>query len=125
VILDTNGLSAMADGDMKLAPVLQQASELSVPVIVLGEYQYGIRHSRHRMQYQSWLTLLLATCRVLLVDERTAGLYAEIRYELKRTGHPIPENDIWIAALARQHNSPLVSRDQHFDFIPGLTRLGW
>jgi tRNA(fMet)-specific endonuclease VapC len=56
VILDTNGLSAMADGDMKLAPLLQQASELAVPVIVLGEYQYGIRLSRHRSRYESWLT---------------------------------------------------------------------
>ncbi len=125
MILDTNGLSAMADGDIKLAPLLQQAPELAVPVIALGEYQYGIRLSRHRMQYESWLTELLATCRVLAVDERTASLYAEIRYQLKRAGHPLPENDIWIAALARQHNSPLLSRDQHFDFVPGLTRLNW
>ena len=115
----------MADGDMKLAPLLQQASELAVPVIVLGEYQYGIRLSRHRSRYESWLTELLATCRVLVVDERTAGLYAEVRHQLKRSGHPIPENDIWIAALARQHNSPLVTRHQHFDFVPGLTRLNW
>lgn len=125
MILDTNGLSAMADGDMKLAPLLQQAPDLAVPVIVLGEYQYGTRLSRHRMRYERWLTELLATCRVLVVDERTAGLYAEIRHELKRSGHPIPENDIWIAALARQHNSPLVSRDQQFDLVPGLTRLNW
>ena len=125
MILDTNGLSAMADGDLKLAPLLQQAPELAVPVIVLGEYQYGIRQSRHRTSYESWLTTLLAACRVLVVDERTAMLYAEIRHELKRAGHPIPENDIWIAALARQHNSPLLTRDQHFDFIPHLTRLTW
>jgi tRNA(fMet)-specific endonuclease VapC len=125
VILDTNGLSALADGDMKLAPLLQQAAELAVPVVVLGEYQYGIRLSRHRMRYESWLTEFLSTCRVLVIDERTAGLYAEIRHELKRIGHPIPENDIWIAALARQHNFPLLTRDQHFDFVPRLTRLNW
>jgi predicted nucleic acid-binding protein len=115
----------MADGDMKLAPLIQQASELAIPVIVLGEYQYGIRLSRHRTQYESWLNGLLLTCRLLVVDERTASLYADIRHKLKRTGHPIPENDIWIAALARQHNSPLVTRDQHFDFVPSLTRLNW
>jgi predicted nucleic acid-binding protein len=125
VILDTNGLSAMAGGDMKLAPLLQQAPELAVPVIVLGEYQYGIRLSRHRTRYESWLTELLATCRVLAIDERTASQYAELRHELKRSGHPIPENDLWIAALARQHKSPLVTRNQHFDFVPGLTRLNW
>ena len=75
MILDTNGLSATADGDMKLAPLLQHAPELAVPVIVLGEYQYGIRLSRqvsrHRLRYESWLIELLATCRVLVVDERT------------------------------------------------------
>jgi tRNA(fMet)-specific endonuclease VapC len=77
------------------------------------------------LRYESWLIELLATCRVLVVDERTAVLYAEIRHELKRSGHPIPENDIWIAALARQHNAPLVTRDQHFDFVHGLKRLNW
>ena len=51
------------------------------------------------------------------IRTRGAGLYAEVRHQLKRSGHPIPENDIWIAALARQHNSPLVTRHQHFDFL--------
>jgi tRNA(fMet)-specific endonuclease VapC len=125
VILDTNGLSAMADGDRKLAPLLQQASELAIPVIVLGEFQYGIRLSRYRIRYESWLTALLPDCRILYVDETTAGIYAQIRHDLKRTARPIPENDVWIAALVRQYDSPLLSRDQHFDFIPQLTRLTW
>jgi tRNA(fMet)-specific endonuclease VapC len=125
VIFDTNGLSAMADGDLKLAPLLQRAPELAVPVIVLGEFQYGIRSSRYRIRYESWLAALLPNCRVLNVDEGTADIYADIRNELKRTAHPIPENDIWIAALTRQYDTPLLSRDQHFDFIPGLTRLTW
>ena len=86
MILDTNGFRAMADGDMKLAPLLQQASELAVPAIVVGEFQYGIRLSRHRTRYESWLTELLATCRLLVVDETTAALYADIRHELKRSG---------------------------------------
>ena len=122
MILDTNGLSAMAGGDMKLAPLLQQAPELAVPVIVLGEYQYGIRLSRHRMRYESWLTELLTTCRVLVVDEKTAGLYAQVRHELIRSGHPIPENDIWIAALVLQNNCILLTYDTHFDHFPQIPR---
>jgi len=125
VILDTNGLSAMADGDTSLEPLLQQAAEIAVPVIVLGEYRYGIRQSRHRARYERWLAEVLASCRVLVVDEGTAGQYAEVRDELKRSGRPIPGNDLWIAALARQHSLPLLSRDQHFDFVPGLKRVGW
>jgi predicted nucleic acid-binding protein len=125
VILDTNGLSAMADGDTNLEPLLQQAEEIAVPAIVLGEYKYGIRQSRHRARYERWLAEVLGSCRVLAVDEGTAGHYAEIRDELKRSGHPIPGNDLWIAALARQHALPLLSRDRHFDFVTGLKRVGW
>jgi predicted nucleic acid-binding protein len=59
------------------------------------------------------------------VDEGTAEHYAEVREELKRMARPIPANDLWIAALARQHRLPIISRDRHFDFVPGLTRLAW
>ena len=125
MILDTNGLSAMAEGDTRLAPILESASEIALPVIALGEYHYGIRQSRHGKQYEQWLAVLLEGCRVLTVDGRTAELYADVRGELKRSGRPIPENDIWIAALARQHALPLLSRDGHFDVVPGLKRFGW
>ena len=125
MILDTNGLSAMADGNTSLEPLLQQAAEIAVPVIVLGEYRYGIRQSRHRTRYERWLAEVLASCRVLVVDEGTAGHYAEVRDELKRSRRPIPGNDLWIAALTRQHALPLLSRDRHFDFVPGLKRVGW
>ncbi len=125
MILDTNGLLAMADGDMKLEPLLQRAAEIAVPVIVLGEYKYGIRQSRNRTRYERWLAEGIASGRVLVVDQGTAGLYAEVRDELKRSGRPIPGNDLWIAALARQHALPVISRDQHFDFVPGLQRVGW
>jgi len=125
LILDTNGLSAMADGDAKLEPILHGAAELAIPVIVLGEYRYGIAQSRNRTRYERWLAEVAASCRVLTVDEATAERYAEIRGELKREGRPIPGNDLWIAALARQHGLPLLSRDLHFDFVPGLRRIGW
>jgi len=125
VILDTNGLSAMADGDLNLEPLLQQADEIAIPAIVLGEYKYGIRQSRNRARYERWLTEVIAICRVLAVDEVTAEHYADVRDELKREGRPIPVNDLWIAALVRQHGLPLLSRDRHFDFVPRLKRIGW
>ena len=64
-------------------------------------------------------------CRVLSVDNETASEYALIRGELRRSGRPIPGNDVWIAALARQHALPVLSRDHHFDVVPGLRRIGW
>lgn len=115
----------MADGDPKLEPVLTTASELAIPVIVLGEYRYGIAQSRNRARYEKWLKELVAICRVLRVDEVTAGEYAHIRGELKRGGRPIPGNDVWIAALARQYAMPVLSRDEHFDLVPKVKRIGW
>jgi tRNA(fMet)-specific endonuclease VapC len=125
VILDTNGLSAVADGDAALEPILNRAAELAVPVIVLGEYRYGIRQSRERQRYEQWLTDSLPSYRILDVDQDTTIYYAALRAELKKAGTPIPSNDVWIAALCRQHALPLVSRDRHFDFVPHLRRIDW
>jgi tRNA(fMet)-specific endonuclease VapC len=125
VVLDTNGLSAVADGDATLEPILRKAAEIAVPVIVLGEYRYGIRLSRDRLRYEQWLTESLPNYRVLDVDEATAISYAALRYELKRSGTPIPSNDVWIAALCRQHAFSLLSRDRHFDLVRGIERIDW
>jgi len=125
VILDTNGLSALADGDEALESILRNANELAVPVIVLGEYLYGIQKSRNHLPYRRWLAGFLPTCRVLSVDPSTAEAYAKVREQLKAKGRPLPANDVWIAALARQHGLPVLSRDQHFDSVSGLTRVDW
>ncbi len=125
MILDTNGLSAVADGNDALEPIFRAASEIAVPVIVLGEYRYGIRQSRDRARYEAWLAEAVPSYRVLAIDEQTADLYEEIRSELKRSGRPIPANDLWIAALTRQHSLPLLTRDHHFDFVSGLKRISW
>ena len=125
MILDTNGLSALAEGDPRLEPILRRATQIAVPVIVLGEYRYGIQQSRERQRYEHWLVEYLRKFRVLDVDEQTTTSYAAVRGELKRAGTPIPSNDVWIAALCRQHSLPVLSRDRHFDLVPGLRRIDW
>jgi len=125
VILDTNGLSALAEGEPALEPLLRKAAQIALPVIVLGEYRYGIAHSRERKHYEEWLTAYLSRFRILEVDEETTISYRDVRTELKRDGTPIPANDVWIAALCRQHRLPLLSRDRHFDAVPGIRRLAW
>jgi tRNA(fMet)-specific endonuclease VapC len=125
MILDTNALSAAGEDDPEIAAVLSRADQMAIPVIVLGEYRYGIAQSRHRASYEDWLSELLKDCMVLDVNEPTTHYYAEISAELRRMGTPIPTNDLWIAALCRQHSLPLLSRDQHFDLVPGNKRIGW
>ena len=125
MILDTNGLSAVADGESELEPILRKAAQVAIPVIVLGEYRYGVSHSRDRVGYEEWLNQYLPSFRILAVDEHTASSYSIIRTELRKLGTPIPSNDVWIAALCRQFSMPVVSRDRHFDAVPGLVRLAW
>ena len=125
MILDTNALSAAADREPAALEVVASAQRLAVPVIVLGEYRMGIAQSRHRTDYERWLRGWISAVAVLDIDEETTHHYAAIGLELKRSGKPIPANDLWIAALCRQHALPLVSRDRHFDFVKGLQRIDW
>ncbi len=125
MILDTNALSAIADGERKAVKAFTRADDAALSVIVLGEYRFGISHSRHKHEYERWLAELMAVCRVLEVNEETTISYAALRRELKKAGTPIPSNDVWIAALCRQHAVPILSRDQHFDLVSGLRRIRW
>ena len=125
MILDTNALSGAADGDPGALEIIARAERIAVPVIVLGEYRLGIAQSRHRKEYEEWLREWVAAVTVLDVDRETTYQYAKIGLELKKTGKPIPSNDLWIAALCGQHSLPLLSRDRHFDVVSGLKRLEW
>lgn len=125
MILDTNAVSAVADNELAAVRIFSQAETIELPVIVLGEYRFGITHSRRRDEYENWLEKLVAATRVLPVDQDTARHYAQIRSELKKTGRPIPSNDLWIAALCRQHRLPLMSQDKHFEEVRNLKRTGW
>ena len=125
MILDTNALSAAADREPAALEIIVNAERLAVPVIVLGEYRLGIAQSRHRVAYENWLREWIAAVTTLDIDEETTHHCAAIGLELKKIGKPIPTNDLWIAALCRQHALPLLSRDRHFDFIKGFERLEW
>ena len=125
MILDTDGPLALAEGEPRLEPLLRRAAQVAIPVIVLGEYRYGISQSRNHIHYEQWLAEYLPSFRILDVDERTTISYSAVRRELKKAGTPIPSNDVWIAALCRQHSLPLLSRDHHFDAVSGIIRLDW
>jgi predicted nucleic acid-binding protein len=125
LILDTNAVSAFADGDIALHRVIEADADLALPTVVLGEYMFGIRDSRFRSRYESWLRAHLPVFLVLPVGLETAERYAAIRSELKAAGRPIPSNDLWIAALAREYGFALVSRDEHFQAVRGLHLIMW
>ena len=125
MILDTNALSAWADGDVAIEGVLRSASTMLIPVVVLGEFDFGIRQSRHYGRYADWLDANIAHVEVVAINREIAHAYGTVRLELKKAGRPIPINDTWIAAIVRHRGLPLVSRDSHFDAVEGLDRISW
>jgi tRNA(fMet)-specific endonuclease VapC len=125
LILDTNALSAYLDKTAAAVEIISEASEIAIPVIVAGEFAFGIAQSRHRDAYERSLQRMLDRCVVLDVDIETSRHYAALRLELRARGTPIPSNDVWIAALSRQHAMPVMTRDSHFDFVGGLRRQSW
>lgn len=125
MILDTNALSAFLKEDRAVLRYVDDADAFCIPVIVLGEYRHGLSGSRDRAELTAKLDALIADATVLTVDEFTTRVYAAVRAELKSAGTPIPENDVWIAALVRQHHMPLLTRDRHFDQVAQLERVSW
>ncbi len=125
MILDTNAVSALLAGDNDLGRILAGAERHQLPLPVIAEYRFGLLSVRRRRRLESLFRRLETESIVLYPDRETADLYAAIRHELKRKGRPIPENDLWIAALARQDSLAIVSRDPHFDHVDGLRRVGW
>ncbi len=125
MILDTNAISALLNGDPELGHTIHSAGDKYLPLIAVAEFLFGLRKSRYGARLQSVFRKLEADCLLLLPDRETADWYANIRHELKLRGRPIPEGDLWIAALARQHDMSIVSRDAHFDVVENVRRIGW
>lgn len=125
MILDTNALSAFADGEPAALTEIGRAHLIAIPVVVLGEYLFGISQSRRRIEYEQWINRNMRNCRILDITSETSARYADVRLELKRSGKPIPTNDVWIAALCLQHSMPILSHDRHFDLMNGVRRIGW
>jgi len=125
LILDTNALSAYLDSTPGAVKIVSGAAAIAIPVIVAGEFTFGIAQSRHREAYERSLQRMLDRSAVLDIGMETARHYAAIRLELKVSGKSIRSNDAWITALSRQHSMTVMSRDFHFDFVGGLRRRSW
>jgi tRNA(fMet)-specific endonuclease VapC len=104
---------------------LAQAEEVFIPSIAIGELYYGARKSGRTQENLARVDELVANSAVLGCDAETARRYGEVKNGLRLKGRPLPENDIWIAALALQHNLTLVTRDAHFQEVENLQAVTW
>ncbi len=122
LMLDTNAYSAFMRGDEGMKALFASAEELLLPVQALAELRAGFRLGSQEKRNLDELERFLASPRVRIhpSTETTAIRFAETFCALRRAGTPIPANDLWIAAAALESGSMLVSRDAHFEAVPGL-----
>jgi predicted nucleic acid-binding protein len=120
--LDTNAYKLLGEGDPHLAQDVRRAEAVGLPIVVLGELWFGFVNGSRLRQNTETLERFLATPRVqiLQIGERTARLFGEIAMLLRGAGIAIQQNDIWIAALCKQHGFALATRDQGFQHVLGL-----
>ena len=124
-VLDTNIVIGIFASDSSILLELKSNPKIFLPNIVLGELYYGAMLSAHSKANVRRIQDFAEKCSVLNCDEETALLYGKVKSSLKIIGKPIPENDIWIAALSLRHKLKLITRDRHFDFIDGLDKEEW
>lgn len=125
LLLDTNAVIGVFANDPVVTAIVSQTSECFLPSIVLGELYYGAQRSTRTAENIAVLLAFCNTVTILLCDANTAAVDGRIKNELRVKGRPIPENDVWITAIATQHNLELLSRDDHFDEVDRLTRQSW
>jgi len=124
-LLDTNIIIAIFAEEPAVLQRVAVAEEVFVPVIVLGELYYGARKSARAAANIDRLDEFVSAATTLGCDAATAQQYGRIKNDLRAKGRPIPQNDIWIAAIAAQHGLTVVSRDDHFADVSGLPIEAW
>jgi predicted nucleic acid-binding protein len=125
LVIDTNVYIGFRQGLPAAVQALRSAHEIHLPLIVLAELLAGFAAGTRVEKNRDELAQFMASPRAHLLkpDEKTAHHYAEVYATLRKKGLPIPTNDLWIAALARQHRLPLFSLDAHFAAVPGLALI--
>ncbi|RCJ21951.1 twitching motility protein PilT [Nostoc minutum NIES-26] len=124
-LLDTNIIIALFADEAIIKNNLAQADEVFIPSITIGELYYGARKSGRPQENLVRVDDLVTNSTVLGCDAETAHQYGEIKNKLRLRGHPLPENDIWIAALTLQYELTLVTRDAHFQEVENLQTVAW
>lgn len=125
ILLDTNIVIGLFANEETVLAHLSETDSVFIPSVVLGELYFGAYKSAHGEDNVRRIDELASANAVLVCDAVTANYYGRIKKALRDKGKPLPENDIWIAAIAQQHGLAIASRDQHFREIENLPLLVW
>jgi tRNA(fMet)-specific endonuclease VapC len=120
IAMETNQAIAVLNATGDTAQWMQVFTAIYLPVPVVGELRYGALNSGRPAQNLLSIEQLVSQCQVLDVTVHTAEVYARIRLQLRQKGRPIPENDVWIAALCIERDLSLATSDDHFTEVDAL-----
>lgn len=124
-MLDTNLIIAFLAGEAAVVDRVSHAEDVRIPVVAVGELTYGALRAMHVQANLRRIQGLLEVAPLARIDGDTASRYGHLKADLKSRGRPIPDNDLWIAALALQHSCTLATRDRHFASVAGLSTEAW
>ncbi|MBI2681986.1 MAG: type II toxin-antitoxin system VapC family toxin [Acidobacteriales bacterium] len=124
-LLDTNIVIGLFEGDPEISEAFGHVAYAALNVVVYAELLAGALRSTRVTENVGRLERFSRSVPLLDCDRETAAAFAGLSVDLRRKGTPIPENDIWIAATARQHRLVLATRDRHFDHVEGLELARW
>jgi tRNA(fMet)-specific endonuclease VapC len=124
-LLDTNIVIALFAGDKAVEAKVRNTADVALAPPIIGELYFGAQKSGKVTENLQRINMLIEEHILFSCDLETAQWYGIIKDRLRRKGTPIPNNDIWIAALAMQHDLTLVTRDSHFDEIESLQTERW
>lgn len=120
-LLDTNIVIGVMGNNKSIVEKIEKLEEVYVPVTVVGELYFGAFKSQKVQKNLESISTLLHTSTVLEDNVETAKVYGEIKNSLKQKGRPIPENDVWIAAIAKYNELTLLTKDEHFKEVADLS----
>ena len=123
-LLDTSVIIHTFRENNVVSAQLDAVTEVYVPLTVIGELFYGSYKSADPVKHIARMQYFLDNCIALHPDGMTADIYGSIKAALMKKGKPIPENDIWIAAMAQQYNLPLFTTDKHFAEVESIALFG-
>ena len=123
--LDTNISVYFPNGNNSVVEAFRQHVNINLPLITVGELLFGAKNSGKPEENLRAYRDFIGQFTTILPTTETAEIYSAIKFNLKKKGRPIPENDIWIAAITAEHSATLVTNDSHFESVDDLRTVNW
>lgn len=119
-LLDTNVIIRYIKNEGNLDDIFEEPF-LYYSSATLGELLFGAECSKRKEENARIYSDFCRELQEIKIDSAVAPFYAKIKAQLKKDGHPIPENDMWIASCAMAYELTVVTADKHFSFINGIS----